>query len=130
MREIIKRILREETNGDDVIIRPSINGMINFFVPDEMLVYRYQLTAKPGPMGQRPLQVKGLDLNTGEITVYEPQSNETITEIIPKESITNIVENFKNKAHFKKIYEFKKKGIPIVIDLDFYDTQPITKKGQ
>ncbi len=130
MKELIKKILREEINGDDVVIRPSINGMINFFVPDEMLVYRYQLTAKPGPMGERPLQVKGLDLNTGEITVYEPQSNETITEIIPKESITNIIQNFKTKAHFKNLYEFKKKGVTVVIDLNFYDTQPIRKKGE
>ena len=130
MKELIKKILREETNGDDVIIRPSINGMVNFFVPDEMLVYRYQLVAKPGPMNERPLQVKSLDLNTGEITVYEPQSDETITEIIPKESITNIIQTFKNKSHFKNLYQFKKKGVTVTIDLNFYDTQPITKKKQ
>jgi hypothetical protein len=103
--------------------------MINFFVLDEMLVYRYQLVAKPGPMKSRPLQVKSLDMNTGEMTVYEPQSNEEITEIIPKETITNIIQNFKNKVSFKNLYEFKKKGVSVVIDLDFYDTQPINKKG-
>jgi hypothetical protein len=129
MKEIIRKILREETKIDDVVIRPSINGMINFFVLDEMLVYRYQLSAKPGPMKSRPLQVKLLDMNTGEMTVYEPQSNEEITEIIPKETITNIIQNFKNKVSFKNLYEFKKKGFSVVIDLDFYDTQPINKKG-
>lgn len=130
MKELIRRILREESNIDDVVIKPSMNGMINFFVLDEMLVYRYQLTATPGPLNSRPLEVKSLDMNTGEMSVYDPQSGEAMTEIVPKETITNIVQNFKNKAHFKKIYEFKKKGIPIVIDLDFYDTQPIRKKGQ
>lgn len=130
MKEIIRKILREETKIDDVVIRPSINGMINFFVLDEMLVYRYQLTAKPGPLNPRPLEVKSLDMNTGEMSVYDPDSGESMTEIVPKETITNIVQNFKNKSHFKKIYEFKKKGVPIVIDLNFYDTQPINKKGQ
>jgi len=69
-------------------------------------------------------------MNTGEMSVYDPDSGESMTEIVPKETITNIVQNFKNKSHFKKIYEFKKKGVPIVIDLNFYDTQPINKKGQ
>jgi hypothetical protein len=135
MREFIKKILREEVTfkmsnrllfEDDinaVRVLPSSDGMINIIDITTQTVYRYKLVANIGKLKPRNLNVKKIDIKTGDITIEDPTNSEVYEEKLEPEVVANILKNYKNKYDIDSVTEFKEKGFNVVIDLVFYETQ-------
>jgi hypothetical protein len=139
MREFIKKILREEVTfkmSDRLLFEedinairvvPSSDGMVNIIDINTQTVYRYKLVANIGKLKPRDLSVRKIDIKTGEITIEDPTSAEVYNEKLEPEVITNILKNYKNKYNIDSVTEFKEKGLNIVIDLIFYETQQVLR---
>lgn len=126
MKNIIRRILREEVQGlneqtSEIKAKASVDGSINFFDLQNERVYRYKLNAKVTDSYSINVNVKSLDDTTGELVYINPQSEEEESYTIPVDELNKIKNEVSNKQTIPNIFSFKKLAKTIYINLVFIE---------
>ena len=108
MKNIIRRILREEVQGlneqtSEIKAKASVDGSINFFDLINEKVYRYKLSARVTDNYSIDIMVKSLDDTTGDLVYINPQSEEEEKHTIPVDELNKIKEEVSKKQTISNI---------------------------
>jgi hypothetical protein len=116
----IKQILLNE-QVSEITAKASVDGFINFFDKTNEKVYRYKLNARITSNQSIDVFVKSLNDKTGDLIFINPQSEEEESYVIPMEQLEKIKSDSPKKQTIQNIFNFKKFGKTITINLIFVE---------
>jgi hypothetical protein len=132
----IKLMMGLLTENDSLKVTASSDGIINIWKLQKEgnnpgTVYRYKLIANYiHPITRKEntttINVKKIDIKTGEITFINPQDNKEVTETIEQPTIQNILTNYDKGQDIPNLMTIKSSGVKVDIGLDFYEQKKIT----
>ena len=115
--------LYEQSN--EIKIKPSVKGNINFFDKDNKKVYIYRVQARVENGISMNIFIKSFDDTNGNMTFINPQDESEEEVTIPMEKINEMRQKAPLKQNITNIYNFKKLTKQIEIDLIFIDEKTL-----
>jgi hypothetical protein len=121
----IKEMMNLYEQSNEIKIKPSVKGNINFFDKDNKKVYIYRVQARVENGISMNIFIKSFDDTNGNMTFINPQDESEEEVTIPMEKINEMRQKAPLKQNITNIYNFKKLTKQIEIDLIFIDEKTL-----